>query len=477
MNDHTTTLTNDGPGKRPRLAGTARGSEDSPSEQGFAATSNGERQGPVVAANQIWKVQFILKENETASEVPSFSPVFTHQIFEDEEIRGYCNPRLLQIYDAVTLHCYLRFSFDSVSGCTREVTSVLPRIEALLAQCGGFTSDWDTFQRVRQESCQPEMDALTRIHTYARGGQEFGVYEGRLCSETDSPAQRSLRALHRRMQFLTLLYIDAASFIDDQDPRWLLLLVRSLADQRLVGYAAVYRFPAVQKMRDFEPNQERWRLAQLLILPSYQRAGHGSVLLKALYQRAQSVFEEEGRRVLEVNVEDPSPAFSRMRDLVDLEQLLTRDSECQRWARSITACSALPATAELTRLAQRLMITVSQMRRLYEILRLAALFDDGAAHASKREDLEREYRLAVKRRLYRDHEECFGLKDEEERKQMLSEMYQSLLVESYEPTIKVAQRRGLLPVRTVESLAIQRELASGPSTTNTHPPVLERTPT
>lgn len=42
------------------------------------------------------------------------------------------------------------------------------------------------------------------------------------------------------------------------------------------------------------------RLSQILILPSYQRMGHGHQLLTCIFDEA------ERRKVVEVNVEDPA---------------------------------------------------------------------------------------------------------------------------------------------------------------------------
>jgi histone acetyltransferase 1 len=452
MSHETTTPASDRVKKKLRLSKAAVDAvcETGASSPGTGSAPNDSKDPPdlEVTANQVWQLQFIQGDADGGEDIDFYRPSFTHQIFAEEKIRGYRNPRLLQIYDAATLHCYLRFSFDSVSQASAETTPVLSTLQKLLTDCGGYAMDWDTFQQRRRESPPREMEALRRIHSYAVGNQEYGIFEGSLFSSEKSLANDSFRALHRRAQFLTLLYIDAASFIDEDDPRWLIFLIRSLKDQSLVGYATVYRFPAIENIRNFEPNQERWRLAQLLILPPYQRAGHGTALFKTLYERAHAVLPEQGRRILEINVEDPSPAFCCMRDLVDLERLLTQDAETQGWARSITASHPVPANAELVRLARCTMMTMSQVRRLYEILRLAAIDREAADRASEKEELERAYRLTVKRRLYREQEECFGLKSDQERKQILSEMYESLVQENYRPVIQTAERRGLLPRTT-----------------------------
>jgi len=432
--------------------------DSDPREAGTEAVANA-CSDPEVHANQVWKLQFVLNEEDNAVNGAFYQPSFTHQIFPNERIRGYLEPNLYQVYDAVTLHCYLNFKYTAVVNPSKEVTPVMSTLQSLLDECGGYTTDYEAFRQCSRNANEPLETALKTISTYDLHNETFIISEGVLCSENKSPAQTALRALHRRLQFLTLLYIEAASFIDDEDPRWMIYLCRSRRDQRLVGFATVYRFPAIEKLQEFDPHREKWRLAQLLILPPYQRAGHGTRFLHALYERARCVSEQTGRCVLEISIEDPAPALCCVRDLVDLEKLLTSDDASRQWAQSINASSPVPSRSELKTLAQRLRITAAQVRRLYEILRLHAMVSASAASGDVDPELEREYRLVVKRRLFRENEECFGLKNDDERKQMLAEMYTSLMQESYHPVIAAAMRRGLIaPTRLERRTGSESEL-------------------
>merc|ERR1719378_658315 len=125
----------------------------------------------------------------------------------------------------------------------------------------------------------------------------------------------------------------------------------------------------------------RPRISQMLILPPYQRAGHGAELLRTVYK-----YYETNTDVVDMTVEDPSEDFVRLRDFVD----------CQR-------CKALPSfqreqlltgfSDKMTKEARSgLKICKSQVRRVYEILRLQAT---NLAEPSE----YRDYRLDVKQRL------------------------------------------------------------------------------
>ena len=60
----------------------------------------------------------------------------------------------------------------------------------------------------------------------------------------------------------------------------------------------------------------RLRLSQCIILPPFQKQGHGARMLRAFYAHGR-----EDESVLDMSVEDPSPEFQAMRDM-------TGDSSC-----------------------------------------------------------------------------------------------------------------------------------------------------
>lgn len=54
------------------------------------------------------------------------------------------------------------------------------------------------------------------------------------------------------------------------------------------------------------------RISQILVLPPYQKSGHGGQFMEAIYETAQR------KDYAELNVEDPSDGFQFLRDLKDL---------------------------------------------------------------------------------------------------------------------------------------------------------------
>jgi len=119
----------------------------------------------------------------------------------------------------------------------------------------------------------------------------------------------------------------------------------------------------------------------MLILPPFQRKGHGAQLLQSVYNDLTP-----DPRVLDITVEDPSDEFRALRDFVDCRNALAIE------------CFRSPAVhedfgGELERVCrEKLKLHKKQARRVYEILRLRA------TDRSNTEQYTR-YRLAIKNRL------------------------------------------------------------------------------
>ncbi len=79
---------------------------------------------------------------------------------------------------------------------------------------------------------------------------------------------------HKRLQPWIMFYIDAASYIDSDDPNWIyFLLFEKVGDAYSVcGFVTVYRYYGY-------PEHARPRISQMLILPPFQRLGLGARLL------------------------------------------------------------------------------------------------------------------------------------------------------------------------------------------------------
>ena len=65
------------------------------------------------------------------------------------------------------------------------------------------------------------------------------------------------------------------------------------------------------------PENVRPRISQALVLPPFQRAGHGAALLRAAYDYCIRTHPSD--KLVDIAVEDPSENFTQLRDKVDTE--------------------------------------------------------------------------------------------------------------------------------------------------------------
>ena len=136
------------------------------------------------------------------------------------------------------------------------------------------------------------------------------------------------------------------------------------------------------------------RICQAMILPPYQRAGHGKVMVKVVYDLAQGKYGEIWssdqkdlcHEIVEVNVEDPSPAFVALRNRIDYELLkdyalsrsfhlprrLCFDSTDAQIIRDDSYFTPL-ADSEVTYIGVMARITPSQVHIVYELCKLECL--------------------------------------------------------------------------------------------------------
>lgn len=192
---------------------------------------------------------------------------------------------------------------------------------------------------------------------------------------------------HRRLQTFLMWYIEAASYIEEDDLRWNIytLYSKTVVEGKerfcIVGYATAYKFYLI-------PDSLRMRISQFFIFPQYQGQGHGHRLYSKMYE----LFADDPT-VRELTVEDPNPDFQRLRDTCDLKFIV--DS-------SLVGELPLPfVLSKVVPIAKRLKISRKQMERLAEI----AIFYRESLNFASNKNLYKRFRLQVKKRLYRQNED------------------------------------------------------------------------
>ncbi|XP_065838986.1 histone acetyltransferase type B catalytic subunit-like isoform X2 [Oscarella lobularis] len=335
-------------------------------------------------ANECTHLKLVKTEGDVLDDAIAFHPDMSHQLFgESEMIFGYSEPRIDIYFGAATLNTYLNFSYKAKvtsknNAFLKDVQpdSVIPKLAEKLPS--GFCTNRDEFiaSLAAESSFVPFGRQVNSYETTTESSPRQIHYE---IYQSDTLTPR-LRQFHERLQIFLLWYIDAASYIDVDDEKWrfFFLFEKDLVDGRtsysIVAYATVYQYFAY-------PDKIRPRISQFLVLPPFQRKGHGARLLQTIYD-----FYISDDRVRDITVEDQSDEFSYLRNYVDCCNCLDLKSFRPD---ALQAGFDDEMIAEAT---EKLKLVKSQTRRVYEILRLRATNRGDP-------DAYRKYRLDVKNRL------------------------------------------------------------------------------
>ncbi|KDQ33945.1 hypothetical protein PLEOSDRAFT_1033752 [Pleurotus ostreatus PC15] len=366
----------------------------------------------------------------------NFHPTFTYPIYgEEEKIYGYEGLTIDLRFASGSLVPYLSVNYSA----KLPSTSTVDDVEGTLSQF--IPSDYLTDEAAFL--AQVEQDGTTfkpsgqLIHSYVRlsplaaangKGKAAANTQQTLDSEDanavvyevyhttwDTPG---FREYHRRMQLFILLYIEGGSYINEEEDSW------------------------------------EFAVLQFVILPPYQRQGHGSELYDAIYNYVLSQ-----PTITELTVEDPAEAFEDLRDRNDLKMLLSHEvfiSEAfgadtlshgggrvggvGRAGRSGKGGVSKSASGKMgppvdklwaENWRKKLKIAGRQFQRLIEILILSKLdpIDPRPMRA---------YRLQVKERLYRFNFETLAQLEKSERLEKLEETFQNVC-EDYQRILSMVQ--------------------------------------
>ncbi|XP_063990865.1 histone acetyltransferase type B catalytic subunit isoform X2 [Diachasmimorpha longicaudata] len=331
-------------------------------------------------SNDALEFKLVRKEEDVEDDETSFSPEMSHQVFGDSEsIFGYKDLKVKLYYSAGCLETYLGMSYseklqtDMYEGV--EPDEVLSKMTEKLPPKVHDKLDSFIKSLAQDENFRPAGELLHSFSVHDNDQvRHFEVYKADMTC-------KDFKEYHDRLQTFILWYIDAASFIDVDDDQWHYFNMYEKYTSTsgspcyaTIGFATVYQYYAY-------PHHTRPRIAQILILPPFQKMGLCAHLLKAIYH--QYIGRSE---VKDITVEDPAISFQRVRDYVDAMNCMSLSS----FSRELLLQSFNKEMANEAR--ERFKINKRQARRVYEILRLKMT-------DLSNEQEYREYRLAVKRRL------------------------------------------------------------------------------
>lgn len=312
--------------------------------------------------NECFTVQLLRGDGSTTA---SFNPEFTYPIFgEEEKTFGYQGLDIRLSLAAHNLKPHLAVSYKKKFKAIEniEATDINAALADFLPE-SAFSSE-SAKEALQDDQASAFVPPGEKTHEYTRDGKQYEVWVSTL-------ADARARELLENMQILVPMFIEGGSTLQlEQDwttQRWKLFLLydvdtKSAAEQTsvysLVGYGTSYRVftfpdrkdpskidldmlaPSGQDIDAFLPPPEsevpnayaptampnnistpldlpsRERLSQFVILPPFQKEGHGQELYNSMYMHLVAP-----NNVREFTVEDPNEAFDDLRDVCDLVAL------------------------------------------------------------------------------------------------------------------------------------------------------------
>lgn len=286
-------------------------------------------------------MSLVQPSSKNPQSVCEFHPQFTYPIVgEAETIFGYKDLDIDLRFAAHDLRPNVRISYQKKFPSVGE-TSALNLNETLQTYLPPTAFDADFDLALQNDlSAKDWKPPGELVSSYARNGETYEIWAGSL-------SDPRVKLIVDNIQIFILFFIEGGQFINLEDVDWTLDRWRvyfvykknsstptpDTCPYSFVGYATTYRFyrflaqkqePTITNSDSFPPTEilkpkslsSRLRISQFLVLPNYQREGHGSALYQAIYS---DVLKDP--TILELTVEDPSEEFDKLRDINDFKIL------------------------------------------------------------------------------------------------------------------------------------------------------------
>ncbi|KAK6454007.1 acyl-CoA N-acyltransferase [Scheffersomyces xylosifermentans] len=338
-----------------------------------------------------------------------FSPVFTYPIFgEAETIYGYKGLEIFLCFDHFTFYPFFNVKYEEKLN-DPEIVDLKSTIEKFLPESAIFKDESKWGDAIAKEK-----------ENYRIPGELVDSFEQAVDDEVTSFDIYKLNLkdaggleLHKRLQILVLLFIEAGSYIDASDELWdVYVLYKSTPgqdDPSIVGFTTVYnywKYPGAAKF-DKDEREVRLKISQFIILPIFQGRGIGGQFYSHLFEKWH-----KNDKVIEIVVEDPNESFDDLRDRSDLVRL----SESLKLSDISTKIT--PEWIQNTRKSLKL-----EKRQFARLLELVLLYQSKNKLGS---DSKKDIRLFIKKRIFEKNKEGLSALDENTKKDKLQTAYTSL---------------------------------------------------
>lgn len=337
----------------------------------------------------------------------NFHPNFTYPIFGDsEQIFGYRDLVIFLCFDHCTFYPFLNVKYseklndNSLEDPREKLLSYLPESTVFKDE-----AKWADAISKEKENYQIPGELVGDI--FVQGDDKYGIYRINL-------KHAEGLELHKRLQILVLLFIEAGSYIDHEDELWDIYVMYKVTNEKtpsVIGFCTAYNYWKYGGFETFDSDQQevRKKISQFIILPMYQGLKLGGCFYNKLFEHWM-----QESRVVEVVVEDPNESFDDLRDRCDLVRL------CQHAIKVSEVSLPLTSSEWTLKLRKEQKLEKRQFSRLLEMILLYNL-EHKLTDVSKKQ-----VRLFIKKRLYEKNKEVLDGLDEPTRLDKLQTAYASL---------------------------------------------------
>lgn len=345
---------------------------------------------------------------DTKGSARSFKPAFTYPIFgEAERIFGYQGLQIYLCFDAITALPFLNVKWSAVM--PNVEVDVKERMMEQLPESTVYKDEAVWRDQIEKEQEDYHIPGSQVGAEWEQNGNSWAIYKIDLLSAAGLE-------LHKRLQILVLLFIEAGTYIDALDPKWDVYVMYNVSDPKLpeiAGFTTVYsywRYPGHKKFDDGIV-EIRKKISQFIVLPIYQ----GQRLGGQMYSRLYDVWLKD-EQIMEIVVEDPSESFDDLRDRVDLTNLIGNGYiDLQN-----ISIDTVTSDGWFEKFQEKLKLEKRQLQRLLEMVFLQ----------QRKDQLGKETALSIrkfnKKRLYEKNRDALVEMDEPTRLDKLQAAYVAL---------------------------------------------------
>ncbi|CCE72649.1 Piso0_000239 [Millerozyma farinosa CBS 7064] len=344
----------------------------------------------------------------------NFQPTFTYPIFGDsEQIFGYKDLVIFLCFDHYSFYPFLNVKYSEKLEDT-GIEDPKKILDEFLPESTVFKDEIKWRDAISKEHETYKIPGQAVGSEFVNEGARFGIYKIDLQSEAGLE-------LHKRLQILVLLFIEAGSYIDSKDKLWDLYVLYELPsaekkEPSIIGFCTAYNYWKYGGHEKFDSGVEeiRKKISQFVVLPMYQGRKLGGSFYNQLYNEWLA-----DERIKEIVVEDPNESFDDMRDRCDLKRLaqaigvsavkLPLDT---KWSQEVRTSQKLEKR-QFSRLLEMFLIYQREKQKSGKL--------PGTLKVSTKD-----IRLFIKRRLFEKNREILESLDEPTRIDKLQTAYVSL---------------------------------------------------